>query len=153
MTDVSGGSSLIFRAIFRMLGAEHPIRLTCGIATGVALKMIVDTAAVLYPTLTKLAAYDVYWFMIVAAPIFYAPIAFGRGGAPESVANQINAIAAIMKRANLSKEQEAHFWRALLERYVAEATNDPSSRPKVADIAAKVVNEIAPPAGQPDAPA
>jgi hypothetical protein len=126
MIDVPS-STLFLRLLTRLVGADHPIRLGCGVSLGILLKLLLDGMAATFPDtafIVRIADNQMIWFILACIPVVYWPLISGRRGAPEPVVHTINTIQAVLDRAKLTKVQEAMFWRALLDKYVAAAQPD-----------------------------
>ena len=138
-------TSFFARFVLKALGAGYPIRLSIGIAIGIALKMVADGLAATYPEgafLKAVSAYQMYWFVIVCCPLAFIPVVLGKRNAPEAVVHTINTIQALLDRGKFSKINEQMFWRALLDKYIAAAKPDLSIAPDMEKLVAETNKEI-----------
>jgi hypothetical protein len=121
------------------------MRLYFGVACGTLVKMAVTVLATTYAgqlVWQTLESFSLIWYLLVAIPLFFGPMAFGRKGAPESVAQQVNTIQLLMSQAGFSKAQAQLIWKSLIDKYIKAMQPDFSRGPKLVDLYRETAKEL-----------
>lgn len=143
MTDPAG--SFIVRTLLALVGANHPIRVGVAFGAGILTSIGANILSVSFPdsaAFLYLAHLNIMYFVAIWIAALFAPIVFGRHGAPESSVHQINTVHAIMERAEMSQANKLMFWRSFLEKYIIATRPDLSRKPDVEKLAEETKQEI-----------
>jgi CTP:phosphocholine cytidylyltransferase-like protein len=116
----------IMRQVLRRLFADHPLRVSLAFCGSIFLNVCIKIGIQYYDyawlkVLNDTATWEV-WVIVAGAALL--PILFGKGGTPELVKTQINAIENLIEAAHLPKYQAALVWKELIDRYIKSLSTD-----------------------------
>jgi hypothetical protein len=138
--DVNDVSSLV-RSLSGAFGGRHPIRAAIGVALGLATKIVIYVAAGLFPdekAFSLLGEFNATWYAAIWVGILFAPVVFGRYGAPETVILQFNTVDELIRRAGLGPAQARLIWHGLISRYLEALEPDFSQPPSITELLKEV---------------
>jgi hypothetical protein len=82
------------------------------------------------------------YYMFACAPLPFLLLIFGRKGAPEGVAHQINTIRALLEEERAPHAQRTLVWRAITSKYLEAVQPDLSRGPSLQDLFKEAKDEL-----------